>query len=90
MHCRLLLITLVTLAVLLSISQISGAQPAGSTQACDSTSCGKGYTAVLQSNGSCMCVTADCIDIGGCPEPPKAIEDCDSIEGCKPPTLVEP
>jgi len=81
----------VVLALTLSFVLIQGdsiAQQA--SQPCDASTCGPGYNAVLQSNGSCMCVASDCTNLDGCPEPPKAVEDCDSIEGCNPPEVIEP
>lgn len=57
---------------------------------CDTTVCGLGFTPVMQTNGSCMCVAADCTNESGCFEPPKIPTDCPSIEGCKPPQIIEP
>ncbi len=57
---------------------------------CNDAACGPGYKALLQSNGSCMCVAIDCINVDNCPEPPKVPEDCLSIEGCNPPRIIEP
>lgn len=57
---------------------------------CDNKTCGPGYTPVVQSNGSCMCLHVDCISAENCPEPLKIATDCDSIEGCAPPQVIKP
>lgn len=87
MRCRLFLVLLVMAGIFVVSVQTSGAQTGGQ---CDASLCPAGYNAVLQSNGSCMCIAADCADIEGCPKPPKAVEDCDSIEGCNPPQIIKP
>ena len=89
MRYRVLFFVVLVLALFfLLIHSSSIAQQAG--QPCDASTCGPGYNAVLQSNGSCMCVASDCTNLDDCPEPPKAIEDCASIEGCGPPAIIEP
>ena len=62
-----------------------------SADPCADMECGPGYAAILQSNGSCMCVYLDCDGAKDCPKPQEAPDDCASVEGCpKPPALINP
>ncbi len=88
MCCRVLVLVVIATTLLFPVAE--GVSLAQSKVACTDAVCGAGYRAYLQSNGSCMCILADCEDIDGCPEPPKVPEDCLNIEGCNPPQTTNP